>query len=215
MIENEVAALPRVAGTWCLRGLYGDIDLSQAASHRRSKFPHHDTACAHRAPIRLLKLHGSLNWIIRTRRQDPELGTLIPSLRAREHLVFVHDARQAFHHDARFGGATRPWYVWPLIVPPIYDKQRLFGTALLSEVWDKARKSIEEAERLTLLGYSLPDADVFARQMLRRAFATNPLQRVDCINPDPSVAAKLKAILGCRVVGMYDTVDAYIEHSPP
>jgi len=64
---------------------------------------------------------------------------------------------------------------------PIYGKG--VGTSVIQYMWDKATHAVEGADRLLIVGYSRSEVDVLARQMLRRAFAANPLQAVHCVNP--------------------------------
>jgi len=100
------------------------------------------------------------------------------------------------------------------LVPPIYDKQRITGTGLFTEVWEQARQAILETDHLAMLGYSLPDADVFARQMLRRAFSGNTaLEQVSVINPNPAVSSKLRVVLGPRVIHSYADIESYADFS--
>jgi hypothetical protein len=216
VIENEVARLPYLGdGRWCLTSLYSGIDLEPVYSAREETFPHHDEDCEDEPPLVLLKLHGSLNWVLRTRSPDPQLGTLFPAPTARQRQVFVHDSRTAQHYGGVLrGGQGRPWYIWPLIVPPIYDKQRVTGTGVFEDVWGQAREALAATEHLTLVGYSLPDADVFAKQLLRRGFAHNvALEQVSVVNPDPGVVRKLSNVLGPRVVRIYRDIESYLQYS--
>lgn len=215
VIENEVSRLPRATDTWCLSSLYGDVELNPIYSTNPDVFPHHTDECTHGLPLTVLKLHGSLNWVLRTRAADPELGTLFPAASARQRQVFVHNAIHSFHSGVRLRpvAAGRPWYLWPLVVPPIYDKQRVIGTRLFGAVWEQAREAIVATDHLTLVGYSLPDADVFARQMFRRAFSrNNALEEVSVVNPDAAVVAKLRAILAPRVMHVYADIESYLAH---
>jgi hypothetical protein len=220
VIEHEVARLPRIGDRWCLEGLYGDLPLVSLSNPGRAPaFPRHDEAvCSHECPIELLKLHGSLNWVVRTKSSDPELGTIFPSPRAKGRAIYLHHLTSAHHYGAaitppRPGPGMRNWYAWPLVVPPVYDKHRMTGTELLGELWGTARDRILEADRLVLIGYSLPESDVFARQMLRRGFAGNePLEIVECVNPDPSITGKLKGSLGASVVRQYNDIASYLRH---
>jgi hypothetical protein len=89
-------------------------------------------------------------------------------------------------------------------VPPIYDKQRITAMDVLQKLWNAAQGAIERADRIVFLGYSMPDGDVLARQMMRRAYSKNSNSLpIDCINPDPMVAVKLKGSLNARVVRFY------------
>ena len=85
---------------------------------------------------------------------------------------------------------------------------------LLKSVWDMASDAVDRAERVVLVGYSLPDADVLARQMLRRAFVGNSaLDSVDCVNPDISLAMKLKNNLGPSVIRSFHDVTSYLKET--
>ena len=103
------------------------------------------------------------------------------------------------------------WYCWPLVVPPIYDKQRITGMRLLQRVWDRASAAIMDADRLVLFGYSLPDADVLSRQLLRTAVRRNAsLQCIDCLNPDATIVVKLRQLLDAPVIRLYRDVPSYL-----
>jgi hypothetical protein len=101
-------------------------------------------------------------------------------------------------------------------VPPIYDKQRITGMGLLQAVWDQANAAIMKAERLVLFGYSLPDADVLSKQLLRTAVRRNrSLNCIDCINPDANVVTKLRQLLDSPVVRLYRDASSYLMYGGP
>lgn len=213
VIENVVARIPRLGNQWCLEGLYGDVRLQHIGRRGRALFPFHQSGCVHQSPVRLLKLHGSLNWAIRTIQREPQLGTLFPT--KQDKVIYMNDEREAPMGVTTLAARAkgRPWYLWPLVVPPIYDKQRITGMTVLQELWNQAEDAIEEAERLVLIGYSLPEADVLARQSIRRGYLANRiLTSVDSVNPDVGVAAKLKANLDCKIVRVFDDAETYLEH---
>jgi hypothetical protein len=215
-LEHAAARLPRSSQSWCLRGLYGDISL-QPLHWSGSAFRNHRANCPHDPPpFKLLKLHGSMNWFLRSTTRNPTIGTLFPRERTQRG-VYVGDHKDILifpveSKRARPGG--RRWYLWPLIVPPIYDKQRITGMTLLQEVWDQATAAIARADRLVMLGYSLPDADVLARQTLRTAVRQNAsLECVECINPDAAVVEKLQQTLDLAVTRLFTNTDAYLRNA--
>lgn len=216
LIEAILARMRRYAGQWCLRALYGDPDFTPLLAGKRAVFSHHERDCRHRAPLTLLKLHGSLNWVLRSRSSEPARSTLFPGPTRK---VFIHDANNtsdsAVMTDAASEG-RQSWYLWPLIVPPIYEKGRITAMRMLDELWSKAHHAIEKADRIVFIGYSLPDADVSASQMLRNAFSANTsLESVECVNPDPSLAGKLKERLDSKVVTLYDGLSTYLGYEGP
>lgn len=214
VVENVALRLPRSQGKWCLESLYGDVSLSPlfAPSDTVPVFNLHDESCSDSPPFRLLKLHGSLNWGVRSKTPEPRLATMFPP---RERKIFVLDRRIYSDYQTMQGGTKRgrqTWFLWPLIVPPIYDKHRVTGMAVLDQLWSAAREAVQSCDRLILAGYSIPDADIVAAQMLRRAFVSNSkLSCVECINPDARIVEKLKSKLACRVVKLYDGIPSFLD----
>jgi hypothetical protein len=85
---------------------------------------------------------------------------------------------------------------------------------LLQQVWDRAAEAVTNAERLILFGYSIPEADVLAKQMLRTAVRGNTtLACVECINTDPTIVEKVDRLLGSDVIRLFASVDGYVTHS--
>jgi hypothetical protein len=216
VIENAVARLPRQADRWCLGSLYGGAALSplSATDPGVPVFQHHSSKCPHQPPIELLKMHGSLNWGLTSATEDPPIGTVFP--RGGNRRVHVMNRRRV-----RVGGTMRSrnprgrksWHLWPLIVPPIYDKQRVIGMQVLQSIWDRAAAAISEADRLLLVGYSLPESDITARQLIRRSFSENKkLDSVILVNPDPAMVPKAQRVLGSRVLHVYSDLPSYLGH---
>lgn len=211
LVEYIVARLPRIR-PWCLEYLYGKPEFTPL--YRRGnteRFSHCTADCEHAAPIRLLKLHGSLNWVLRSRDADPSRATLFP---AQDRDVFVLDRKQTsdqstYSRDG--GGGRRSWYLWPLVVPPIYDKHLVTGMRFLESLWEQASAAITGARRVAIFGYSLPAADVSAIQLIRRAFIANAsLSGIHCVNPDVDLPRRLRDHLDCAVVHWYEDATDYL-----
>jgi hypothetical protein len=216
LLESVAAKMPRTSGRWCLRSLYGNISLQGLNWSKVRAYPNHKTGCPDEPPFEVLKLHGSMNWLMQSPTLTPAYGTLFPPQRTNRKIWVAN--RRDIVIDPRRSATAKPggrsWNLWPLVVPPIYDKQRVTGMRLLQQVWDLARDRIRHADRLVLFGYSLPDADVLARQMLRTAVRENAaIQCVDCINPDASIAMKIREVFDVPVVKLYANVVAFLAHA--
>lgn len=58
-----------------------------------------------------------------------------------------------------------------LLIPPSWDKSE--HQSIISRVWAKAVDEIRQATRLCIIGYSMPEADVFFQYLLTRALSRN------------------------------------------
>jgi hypothetical protein len=98
--------------------------------------------------IRLLKLHGSVNWYVRGSYAD--LSKVLTSKP-----VFVSGPRknEVRQHIRQ-------------IIPPIYGK--FFGHNHWENLWKKAFKELCEAELIVVIGCSLVDTDFHLRALLSR-----------------------------------------------
>ena len=108
-----------------------------------------DTSRGDLTAVRLLKLHGSVNWFVR--------GSL-----ARLDAAFVKKpVRVTAPRNNEFTGHIRQ------IVPPIYGKT--FKHDHWRRLWDLAYHALREAEVLVVIGCSLIDTDFHLRALVSRA----------------------------------------------
>ena len=99
------------------------------------------------ATFSLLKLHGSLSWFWIP--QD-QAGTTLAAWN-------VADFGQCLG-DQKARRRDLPGRV-PFLVPPTTAKASYFETTVTKELWRRAYEALEDAERVVLVGYSLPAAD--------------------------------------------------------
>jgi hypothetical protein len=124
-----------------------DFGVSWYAPNARD--PHRRPA---RPRLRLLKLHGSLDWL-----RCPLC----------EHL-YIHPARAAFRDSYREIACTcgyrplRHVIVAPSMVRDIRDSSLL-------AIWHEAQAALRSAQRWIIIGYSMPPEDVVIRSMFVRA----------------------------------------------
>lgn len=148
----------------------------------------------------LLKPHGSLNWFTGLN------GRRIKS----EHKELLH--READRSVYRFLHSRAPRgkrSYMPLIVPPVLNKR--FARPIFRDLWRKSVSELGKAGRVTFLGYSLPEADLHARFILRYGFDNQeqgaPLRSGErgvpagpaitaIINPDIHAARRIEGVVG-------------------
>ena len=127
--------------------------------------------------IGLLKLHGSANWLRCT-----------ASCTAR---VLILGGGPAARLGYPYGdpcplcGQPRE----PLIVPPTWAKAG--HREMLDPVWGRALRALQEAGRIFIIGYSMPDTDTFFQYMLGLALAKNEgINEVIVVNTNRHVLDK-------------------------
>lgn len=142
-------------------------------------------AHVHQNRIKVLKLHGSINWY---GSKDSELEVLeVKNLLNRERMrsfanhgkdipLTVLGHRPTHQPD---GSVNRV----PLIVPPSLSKGA--EQAVLQRVWTAAQHELSEAETVVVIGYSLPPTDEFFRYLLALGLLeASPLKQFLVVNPD-------------------------------
>jgi hypothetical protein len=107
-------------------------------------------------PIKLLKLHGSLNWLY-----CPVCNNLNSWESKKAVLSLMSENRPITR--CRFCESVMS----PVIVPPTFykDMTRVF----LGNIWNKTENALREVNHIIFCGYSLPDADMHIKYLLKRA----------------------------------------------
>ncbi|MFG1953915.1 hypothetical protein [Micromonospora sp. NPDC048830] len=83
----------------------------------------------------------------------------------------------------------------PFIVPPAAAKSSFYNNPISRELWQSAARALADADRVALVGYSLPQTDLVASGMLTDTVARANVQ-VDVVNPDPSSIVRRLENLG-------------------
>ena len=79
------------------------------------------------------------------------------------------------------------------IVPPLGRKP--VSDEPFRQVWRVARAAVKTAERLIVIGYSLPAADYLVRALFRADIDNERLREVIVADPDPNVADRFLQLL--------------------
>jgi hypothetical protein len=162
--------------------------------------------------VRLLKLHGSLNWALCTNPSDDvRCGqcakvTSWSIKQAVRHKWEGVPFRMAHEPPTRVPlgkfWPEKPQYACPravaggpMLIPPTYSK----GDRHLQimNVWKIAAKELNEAKNIVVMGFSLPDTDQFFRHFFALARAdAEYLSRFCVFDPDEGVERRFREWLG-------------------
>ncbi len=134
----------------------------------------------------LLKLHGSISWYIYPPSESS--GSLYGPIYDAELLAEWKPDPEG--DVIKRAGARRP-----LIVPPVLAKDPYFVRPELREQWQLADYALQHAERLFVIGYSLPDADLTMRFLLDRA---HPQCAVSVVDADKAVGQRVETLVSPR-----------------
>jgi hypothetical protein len=129
--------------------------------------------------IKLLKLHGSLNWQIKDDRID---------LRKNPYGVKpVRDRRE--------------------LIPPVWSKEDYVAKrdaksedvgGQILRLWQHAAKALASSKILVCVGYSLPDSDHWSEALLRESLTSKTSGKLDhviIVDPDPAVGQKITHLI--------------------
>lgn len=147
--------------------------------------------------FRLLKLHGSINWLRCTKCHQVFPVSFEDHARAggawrdvgSNHCVYRISGSYRYEHC----GEEAPHD--PVIVPPTWNKTQHQET--IAEVWRHAAHELATAEDVIICGYSLPARDQFFRYLFALG-AAGParIRRFWVFNPDNAVEGAFRQILG-------------------
>lgn len=144
--------------------------------NRRINFLERDSSA-----VSLFKLHGSLNW----GRAPKELGLTKPAT-AR----WLLDDRIFVVNEYKYLDSWDQLDEGPFIVPPTTAKKPL-DDELLNRVWYEAFCSLVNAEKIIVVGYSLPPEDLHARALLISGVAhTSRGKQITVVDPNASVGGR-------------------------
>lgn len=205
LVENALSQMSerRNGRVWCLSHCYR-LGFDQTCANRNESF---DESCEGDVDqhIPVLKLHGSVNWVFRTRAKHPPADFVRKS---RSLLLWTN--KQIPPEADRLRSQGRDWYIWPLVVPPIYEKQGLIKNEL-EAVWNRAGDALRDATDVIFWGYSFPRADLHARYFFQAAAQANEaLRQPVLINPDPAAHAALCETMNPGKVTHFHDVQDYL-----
>jgi hypothetical protein len=141
----------------------------------------------------LYKMHGSVNWL-HGGDAAPVTEPLVLDGRSSE-------PDESPRHDRVYGGLRT------FIVPPTSVKNRYYDRVGVRAQWAAAAARLQTADRLTVIGYSLPPSDVGSSSFLRTNLNANAKVRV--IDFSSAAAERFGALLQ-RPSCWYSNIDTWL-----
>jgi len=111
--------------------------------------------------VKLLKLHGSLNWL-----QCPRCHRIYVDFFNKIAIRHFTEPVPCRHCQNNFPGGTASHYLVSNLVMPTFLKN--LSNPQYKIIWQNAGIELSEADKIIFIGYSLPQADFEMRQLLAR-----------------------------------------------
>lgn len=148
-----------------------------------------------RSTLRLLKLHGSLNWY------------WVPG-------DYSGATLHHWEHDDEDGRARYLPGREPFLVPPAATKSAFFRNPIVAETWKRAAASLRATSELNLVGYSLPITDLVAAGMVTDTIGRDGVA-VTVVNPYPAqvveAVQRLTGLPSRTVASVEEFAASYVE----
>jgi hypothetical protein len=116
--------------------------------------------------VKLLKLHGSLNWL-----QCPRCMRLYAKFFRKIGMQNIEQPSSCRHCDVNFSEEIGNHKLTSNLIMPTFIKD--LSNPQYKIIWQNAGIEISEASKLVFIGYSLPSADFEMRQLLSRMTRKN------------------------------------------
>jgi len=150
--------------------------------------------------VKLLKLHGSLNWL-----QCPRCMRLYARFYRKDGVSDYENKESCRHCDRNFPEERSNHLLGSNLIMPTYIKD--LSNPQYKIIWQNAGIEISEADKLVFIGYSLPSADFEMRQLLSRMTRKKAvIEVVDfCNNVDDQrfIEDHWRRFFGSREIGFY------------
>lgn len=156
--------------------------------------------------IRLLKLHGSLNWYSTHSSPTPSPRAMFKPNRA----IYI-TRRKTIAPGMPFSSTQRRLYTAPVIVPPVSHKSAVLHDDVAA-LWRLSEEALTQADEIVVFGYSCPALDFESSNQLRRSQRARSKQpTVKLIDPDPAVASRYVDLLLARRLHYFSSGHVFLD----
>lgn len=151
--------------------------------------------------VRLLKLHGSLNWYsVHNRRKLSKKAIL--SVKKDFHITPRKEISSSLTYRRKF--------TFPLVIPPVTHKAGILHNQIIP-LWSEADTALKNAEKILVYGYSCPRMDFESANLIRRTVHANRnLEDFSVVDPNPAVFQRYVELTNLDKLHYYKNAESYI-----
>ncbi len=165
-----------------------DSCIDQALDTQGVKYDYVFNAAGDPSSVSVVKMHGSINWF----HCETCQRVFVPA---------VDDLVKALAQDIPYPVTGMCKHcnlpVQQLLIPPMAYKYMTSPPVV--QVWDQARRILEQAAVLVIVGYSFAAADDYVVKMLVNAVGRSPEKRVVIVDTDQQAIDKCKSLMRLHV----------------
>jgi hypothetical protein len=152
--------------------------------------------------LKLLKLHGSINWGVTKDHERVRPYNLKDFLGTKG---FTSMSKTILNVGTEMKNFERvKYHEEPVIIPPTWNKSNIHPD--MNAVWQQAALELEHAENLFVIGFSLPETDIFFRHLYALGtIGKIPFNRFWVFDPDESgiVEQRYSELLGPGAINRF------------
>jgi hypothetical protein len=156
--------------------------------------------------LKVLKLHGSLNWYSSHTSATPSQKAMFNPKRP----LYI-TTRRIIPPDMTLSG-RRSTHALPIVVPLVTHKSSVLHNDLRG-VWRCAEDALDKADELIVFGYSCPPLDFESANQLRRS-QLKSRAKVSVIDPDGNIAARYIDLLKPESLAYYSAAKYFLAAHP-
>jgi hypothetical protein len=158
--------------------------------------------------IRVLKLHGSLNWYSYYPVEEIDLEDMFNPDRPMK----ISGEKEINSTKLRYRnseGLIR--YTLPVIVPPVPNKAEIYHSKILN-LWSYANDALIDADELLIFGYSCPSSDTESKNLLRTTLELNKkIQKISIIDTDLTIINRYQELMPSKDFCQYSDAIQFLE----
>ncbi|AEG17572.1 SIR2 family NAD-dependent protein deacylase [Methanobacterium paludis] len=144
--------------------------------------------------LKLLKMHGSINWSYCESCQEVLDFDLLEVKEIYDKDIMSFPIMGICQNC---GGLRRP-----LLVPPMAFKFLNFPN--LIDIWNSAQQTIMDSNYIIVVGYSFSESDTYISKIIARSMSENPNQTLVVIDTDKNLVKKLRKKYSARIKSFDD-----------
>lgn len=184
---------------------YGISNANQKLSSPTGKVTVFPKGSLKDSTIRVLKLHGSLNWF------STHKSPLIPKSAILNASRSYHiTPREQIVPDLTWTTGKRKMHTFPLVIPPVTHKAGILHTDI-QPLWEQAETALKSAREVIIFGYSCPENDFESANLIRRTIRANKnIQRFAVIDPNPLIFQRYVDLTGLSRLHYFKNADSYL-----